>query len=266
VRDAATWTALFGLDAKARAGDRPGELVDLDAGSFLADAEAGRFLVSLSHPDAKPMPRRDFARRLPEIRRAHEALADRIGLAQGEILHVDFREILAQSTPAPGLAGARESEIESFGATTTLLRSAGGLLVDGSWASLTSLDERRIDRVEVRWPPIRLLPEVATGKLLAPADLADRIVRRIDSAARGREVNVLMAVVLRPVAAGARTYFVPSLRVGVAPRAVKAGDGYSTEAGEEFYLDLVAGLEELPERDGRDLVPQNLEREKPAGR
>lgn len=266
VRDAASWTALFGLDAKTRAGDRPGELVDLDTGSFLADPEAGRFLVSLAHPDAKPVPRATFARQLPEVRRAHEALADRIGLAKGEIFHSDFREILAQSTPAPGLAGARESEIESFGATTTLLRAAGGLIVDGSFASLTSLDARRVDRVEVRWPAIRLLPEVEKGKLLAPADLADRVIRRIDSAARGREVNVLMAVVLRPVEAGARTYFVPSLRVGLAPKAVQQGDGYLTDAGEEFYLDLVAGLEELPERDNRDLVPESLEREKAPGR
>jgi len=264
-RDAASWTALVGLDAGPRKGDRPGELVELDAGAYLVDAEAGRFLASLAHPDAKPVPRRELARQLPEIRRAHEALAERIGLPKTEIFHADFREILAQSTPAPGLAGARESEIESFGATTTLLRASGGLLVDGSYATLTSLDARRLDRVEVRWPAIRLLPEVDGGKLLAPADLADRLMRRIESAARGREVNVLMAVVLRPVAAGARTYFVPSLRVGVTPKSVKQGDGYVTEAGEELYVDLVAGLEDLPERDDRELVPENLEREKTAG-
>jgi hypothetical protein len=46
---------------------------------------------------------------------------------------------------------------------------------------------------------------------------------------------------------------------------VKADDGYATEAGEELYLDLVAGLEDLPERDNRELVPENLEREKTAG-
>jgi hypothetical protein len=260
VRDAASWTALFGLDAKVRAGDRPGELVELEAGAFLADPEAGRFLVSLAHPDAEPVPRGELDRQLPEIRRAHEALAERIGVPKGEIFHTDFREILAQSTPAPGLAGARESEIESFGATTTLLRASGGLLVDGSYASLTSLDARRLDRVEVRWPAIRLLPEVDGGKPLAPSDLTDLLTRRIESAAHGREINVLMAVVLRPVEAGPRTYFVPSLRVGLAPKAVKERDGYRTEAGEEFYVDLVAGLEDLPERDDRELVPESLER------
>jgi len=71
-----------------------------------------------------------------------------------------------------------------------------------------------------------------------------------------------MAVVLRPVEANHRVYLVPLLRVGVTPKSRPENDGYVANAGEEFYLDLLAGMEDLPDRDDCDLVPENLEREK----
>jgi hypothetical protein len=260
VRDIGGWAGLFGLSVDPAKAGRPGELIDAGNASYLADAEAGQFYMTVRRPEVKPVPRPEFAQRIPAIRRAHEALADRIGIPRREIFFVDFRETLAQSTPRAQLPGTVESPIESVGATTTLLRAVGGLLVDGSAVRITGVDADRLEMVDVRWPQIRLAPDVLMKDVLSPARHADRVVRRLTANEQGKPVNVLMAVVLRPVRANHRVYFVPSLRVGILPKSEARRDGYRTDAGQELYFDLIAGAEELGDRDAREPVPENLER------
>ena len=260
VRDVRGWAALFGLPIDPPKVERPGELIDVGDASYLVDPEAGRFYMTVRLPASAPVARQEFAGRLPAIRRAHEVLADRIGVPRRQIFFVDFRETLAQSTPRPQLAGARETPIESVAATTTLLRAVSGLLVDGSFVRMTGVDADRLELVDVRWPPLRLAPEVELKDLVSPARLADRVVKRLSATEQGKPVNVLMAVVLRPVRANHRIYFIPSLRVGTLPKSEARKDGYRTDAGETFYLDLLAGAEDLADRDEREPVPENLER------
>lgn len=261
IRDAAAWAGLFERKVDPLLLEHATELVDTDDASYLVDPEIGRFYVSIRYPDLAPVPRQKFEQLIPDIRRAHEVLAEeKIGISRHEIFFVDFRETLVQSTPRPGLAGAREGPIECAGATTTLLRAVGGILVDGSFARISSVDARRVEMADVRWPPLRMAPEVEDRTVVAPARLADRVVERISSTAQGKPVNVLMAVVLRPMRADHRIYFVPSLRVGISPKSEPGKDGYQTEAGEEVYFDLVAGMEELADRDERE-PKENLERQ-----
>jgi hypothetical protein len=257
VRGASDWLALFGVDSR---GAQPAtELVDLASASYLADPEAGRFYMTLRLPAVAPVPREEFAKTIPAIRRAHDVLADKIGIPREEIFFVDFRETLAQSTPEPQ-SRETETEIESAGATTTLLRAVDGLLVDGSFARFTSMDARTFEMVDVRWPRMRLVPEVERKAVLHPAQHLEAVVRRIAATEQQKAVNVIMAVVLRPVPAGHGVYFVPSLRVGVLPRSEPGRDGVRTDAGERFYLDLIEGMEGLGDRDERELAPENLDR------
>jgi hypothetical protein len=259
VGDVNSWTSLFGLRDDSQSLERTTELVDAGNASYLADPQAGRFYVTLRHADEAPVPREQFAKTIPDIRRAHQALAGRIGIPAGEIFFVDFRETLAQSTPQ-SRTGEPDLPIESAGATTTLLRAVGGLMVDGSHARMSSLDAARFEMVDVRWPAMRLVPEVERKGLVYPGQLMDRIAGRIAATAGGRPVNVLMAVVLRPIAAGHGFYFVPSLRVGVAPKSEPMRDGFRTEAGERFYIDLIEGMEAFGDRDEREAAPENQER------
>jgi hypothetical protein len=114
--------------------------------------------------------------------------------------------------------------------------------------------------VDVRWPQLRLAPEVDERSVLAPAVLADRITERVAAAGGGKPVSVVMAVVLRPIHDAPRATYVPTLRVGIKPQSEKQNNGYRTDAGEQLYFDLVAGFEGLADRDQRDLVPESLER------
>jgi hypothetical protein len=264
LRDLRSWAALFDLKIDPAKQERGAEMIDSENASYLVDPGAGRFYIAIRHAATAPFPRQDFQKLLPEIRRAHESLAAKIGIPARQIIFTDFRETLAQSTPQPKLRDARETAIESVGATTTQLRAVGGLLVDGSYVRIASIDARRFEMVDVRWPQIRLAPEVDEKSVLAPTLLADRITERVAATAGGKPVSVVMAVVLRPIHAAPRIYYVPSLRVGIQPKSERLRDGYRTDAGEQVYFDLVAGMEGLADRDERDLVPESLERKRNA--
>ncbi len=260
VADARAWAGLFGLAVDRLAGDaaravESGEIVTLERGAVRARPREGRFWVALQQ-ETKPLPRQEFARLLPEIRRVHAALAERIGIPRRQVFHTDFRETLAQATPRPELR-EREGPIESVGATTTLVRAVGGILVDGSFARLVSADAQRLEMVDVRWPEVVLACEIGTEKIRSPRELADRLVERVAAAAAKRPVSVLMAVVLRPLRTPYRPTYVPALRVGVVPKSERVGDGYRTDAGEVLYVDLVAGFEE---EDRREAAPESAER------
>jgi len=265
VRDVRAWAALFDLPldrlSPEQAKAAGNEILDLERGSLRVKPEEGRFWVALRVGETKPYPRQEYTRLVPEIRRAHAALAERIGIPKAQVHFTDFRETLTQTTPRPGLPGARESAIESIGATTTLLRAVGGILVDASFVRIVSVDPQRVEMVDVRWPEIVFAPGIEFDKIQAPRALAARLVERVTEAAQKRPVQVLMAVVLRPLRAPYRTWFVPSLRVGVVPKSERLADGYRTDAGEVLYVDLVPGFEE---RDRKEVAPESLERKKAA--
>jgi len=253
IADARSWGALFGVDVPAGAtGD---ELVDGDNASYLVAPDAGRLYIAL-RGEPKTYSRQAYARLLPQIRRAHAELAERIGLPSRQFFFTDFRETLAQSTPRQ-VGEVPDGPIESVGATSTFLRAAGGLLVDGSSFTVSSLDTDRIDMADVRWPRMVLAPEVDAARVFAPSQLTDRIVDRLRATEKG-PVSVRMAVVLRPVASGRGSAFVPALRVSVRPQSQRLPDGYHTEAGEEFYFNLVAGVPALEEGDGSE-PPESLQ-------
>lgn len=239
----------FGLSPSGQETPRSTQFVA--AGDATYRVEPGRrFYLSVSYPDAPATPRAEAARRLPEIQAAHASLAARLGIPAQGVLFNDFRELLSQTDGSPTLEGGAVGEIESEGAVSTLLRSVGGILVEGSQLRIVSIEPSRIELIDGRWPAIRLSPQIAKSGLRAPRDAADGIVAKVEADAGGLPVALHMAVVLRPVE-GKELEYVPSLKVGIEPQAIRNEDGYDTDAGEIFYVDLLRDsppLAELPAR------------------
>ena len=148
--------------------------------------------------------------------------------------------------------GGAQGPIQSEGATTTILRAVGGVLVDGSYIRISSIDGQRLELLDARWPRMRLAATVAKNGVRAPRDATASITRHITASSAGVPVNVRMAVVLRPVPEGKAVAFVPALRIGVEPQAIPVKDGYRTDAGETLYVDLVRGSPDFAPATRRD--------------
>ena len=232
--------SFFGLRQRGDA-DASG-FIDAGDSVYRVDTERQRIYVAWRNRGASNRPREEFKGELAAITSAHRELAERIGIPRGEVLFTDTREILSETDGHPVAEKGVMGEIRSEGAMTTILRSVGGILVEDSYARFSSIDAKQLDLVNVQWPPLRVSESAMKKGLREPREALERITRRIASESKGEAVNVRMAIVLRPVAADTKDYpieFVPSLKVGTRPKSMRTKDGYRTDAGEVFYVDLV---------------------------
>ncbi len=257
---------VFGLSER---GD-PDALGYVDAGDMVyrVDTERQRiYLVRRQGAETKPVPRKEFAPQLSNIRAAHADLARRLGVPDQEVMFTDFREILSETNGRPELQrDAPPSEIMAEGAVTTILRAVGGVLVEGSEAKLSSVDAKQIDLVDVRWPQMRVSEAAMKNGFRGPQDAEKNIVERISASSKGQPVSVRMAVVLRPLAVGPNQRvieYVPALKVKVKPQAIRTENGYRTDAGEVFYVDLVRGAPAFADPPSAKETPES---KKPADR
>ncbi len=243
----------FGLRERAEA-DASG-FIDVGEAVYQVDGDRQRIYLAFRNAEPRPVLRKEFAREVAAIREAHRTLADRLGIPRQEVLFTDAREILSETDGHPELEKGLQGEIQAGGMVTTMLRAVGGILVEGSYARLSSLDSKRLDLVDVRWPPVRLSEAALKGGLRAPREAIESVARRVAKDSKGQAVNVRMAVVLRPVEPD-RTRrgieFVPSLKIGVEPRSIRIREGYRTDAGEVFYVDLVRGAPPFADVDEPD--------------
>jgi hypothetical protein len=154
------------------------------------------------------------------------------------------------ATPSRSVACA--GPVVSEGAKSTYLRAVGGVLVDGSYARIGSVDARQLSSVQIRWPTVKLADEVRAGALRAPQEVMGEIVKHIEATSNRLPVSVLMAIVLRPLDFAKPGVYVPSLRVGVKPQSVKTADGYRTDAGEVFYSDLLSSSPPIVTPEAKD--------------
>jgi hypothetical protein len=214
------------------------DFVDAGDAAYNFDAAAGRIYVAWRRSDVEPVSRETFASRIKDIRNAHHMLSERLGIPREEVMFTDFREILSETDGHPVLQNGIKGPIQSEGGTTTLLRAVGGVLVEGSYLRVSSVDAKSLMLVDVRWPRVRL-SDAALKNLRSPRDVMEVITKRVATSAKGLPVNVRMAVVLRPMDRSKPNEFVPSLKIGVQPKSVKTKDGFRTDAGEVFYSDLL---------------------------
>ncbi|HSS99148.1 MAG TPA: hypothetical protein VLK33_19070 [Terriglobales bacterium] len=242
IADPRQFEKTFGLRERGQA-DASGYL-DVGEAVYRVDAERQRFYLVRRYADAQPVPRKEFERELKAIQQSHRQFTEQVGFPSKEIFFTDFREILSETDGHPELEKGVKGEIMSAGAVTTVLRTVGGIMVEGSYLRLSSIDAKRLELMDLRWPAIRLSAPTLRKGLRSPADSIPAITKRIAAESKGQPVNVRMAIVLRPVMAtptARATEFVPSLKVGVVPQAVKTEGGYRTDAGEEFFIDLIKG-------------------------
>ncbi len=92
----------------------------------------------------------------------------------------DFREILSQTDGHPVLKKGVRGEIQSEGATTTLLRAVGGVLVEGSYARISSVDAKRLALIDIRWPNVRLSDAALKNGVRSPEDVVEALIKRVE--------------------------------------------------------------------------------------
>lgn len=251
ISNSAELEKFFGL--RSRNPDKSGDFVDAGDAVYRFEPQAGRLYVTWRLTDVKPVARATFSKRIKGIRSAHEALASRLGISANEVMFTDFREVLTKTdrrVPASTAATA-DSPIMAEGGTTTLLRAVGGVLVEGSYLRVSSPDAKRMSLVKASWPRVQLT-DASARQLRAPKDMLDEFAKRIANDSRGVPVSVRMAVVLRPVDPAKPGMYVPSLKIGVEPKAIKTADGYRTDAGMVYYSDLLKDSPAFVEASGGD--------------
>ena len=227
------------------------ELTDAGDDSYSFNPVTRRIYLAHKHGETKPVAREEFRPQLAAIRAAHAALAEKIGLPKEQIYFTDVREVLAQASAHPRQGGA-QGPIQSEGAVTTMLRAVGGLLVDGSYFRAISKDADRLELLDLRWPRLKLATNVVDSRLRAPRDVAPSVIKRVTTNSKQLPVSVRMAVVLRPITTANEVTYVPAVRVGVQPQSLRVGDGFRTDAGEVFHIDLVTGSAEFADADAKD--------------
>ncbi len=216
--------------------------------SYRFSKEIGRARVIWRQTETKGIPRLQFAARLEPIRATHLAIAEKIGIQKNDIFFVDFRETLSQSDADPRLGKVASTPIESESATSTILRAVDGVLIDGSFLRMSSMDEKSHRTVDLRWPSVQL-GKNALSELRPPKALADSIIKRVDQSSKGSAINVRMAVVMRAMDRAKPGEFVPMLRIAIKPQSIKTDTGFRTDAGEMFYMNLASGLPEFADAD-----------------
>lgn len=238
----------FGLRERGKA--TPDGYVDASEAVYKLNVDSGRIWVSWRR-DFTPVPRTTFAGQVKEIKEAHAQLAQKLGIPREEIMFTDFREILSQTDGHPRIQQGKATPIMSEGATTMLLRSVGGVLVEGSQLRVSSVSARELALVDVRWPMVRI-PDEAIRNLRDPREVLEPIIKRVAEHNKGQAVSVRMAVVLRPVEPAKLGQFVPALKIGIEPKSVKTEDGFRTDAGEVYYADLLKGRPPFVDQDQSD--------------
>ncbi len=240
----------FGLRERGEA-DASGYF-EVGEAAYRVDPDGQRLYLARRYGDVRRVPRKEFAGELAAIKTAHQELAERLGIPRSEVMFSDTREILSETDGHPELEKGVKGEIMAEGAVTTMLREVGGVLVEGSFVRVSSLDAKRLDLLDVRWPRLRLSKEALRAGIRSPQEVLPNITRRVAADSQGQPVNVRMAVVLRPVQAARAVEFVLSLKVGVAPQSIKTENGYRTDAGEVFFVDLVKGAPAFADPAARD--------------
>lgn len=242
--------AFFGL--RQRAAEKSTDITETGEAAYFFNPMETRIYLVRRYRDVQPVTREAFANETATIRAAHGDLVKRLGIPPQGVFFTDFRETLSQTDGHPTRQGGSTGPIRVEGATTTILRSVGGIIVDGSYIRLSSIDAKRLEAVDIRWPRVRLAAKVAKNGIRTPRDVTVTIARRVAANANGLPVAVRMAVVLRAVKEASGVAFVPALRVGVEPKSIPVSDGFRTDAGEGFYVDLVRGSRDFADEDERD--------------
>jgi hypothetical protein len=207
----------------------------LTGGDYVADkkvaygvsATSGRVHFARNQEGQPPMAFEEAQRSQREIEARHLELLERAGIDAGQVLFKNSG-VMSLRSQTPEMSD-EQAILAADSVFTYALRSVDGLQVEGSQARLASRGGGDLVSLSLRWPAVRLHPQLTSFKLKSSDELKRELLPLVKQAAGGAVVNLQMAVVLRPVSLDGRPVFVPSLKVGVLPK---------EEAGALFYVDL----------------------------
>jgi hypothetical protein len=158
----------------------------------------------------------------------HNSFLEDIGIDSSQILYKETSFTLLQAISNPEIDPIEETIPVVDSIFTYVLRSLEGLVVEGSYAKIVSNNLDQIETLELVWPQLMIFCGLNNCFLKDQEELKQQILAKVKQSANGNEVNIKMAVVLRPILKG---YFIPSMKVGVMPN--------NNEAGEIFYVELI---------------------------
>ncbi|MGQ5525483.1 hypothetical protein ACUHMQ_19770 [Chitinimonas sp. PSY-7] len=224
--------AAHGLNTISRTGRRAALEIDgrSEAGEVSIDVVGGelRFERTGKLETLSTVPLAVGYARKVAIAEQHKALLAKYGI-DGRNTQIIETNVLAQQTEALDGSGVK-SEPKLQGYLSVAVRAAGELIVEDQRARLVSDRDGSLRTVNFNWPALKLSSATASGNLKSRAEVLKEVAARLGGRAQLEQVDVRMAVVLRPSGSGAEAFHVPAMRVGVTPR--------NGEAGEIFYVDL----------------------------
>lgn len=224
VRKIGDLESLLGLPHSALTG---GDFVATTEGTYGISATSGRIHFARNVDELPPMAFDDAQRAQREIEARHAGLLAKVGIDAKQVLFANtgILSLRSQERGAP----EESAKLQADAVFTYALREIDGLQVEGSEAKLASRSDGELVNLSLRWPAMRVHPELTDFSLKSTDELKREVLAHVETSANRSPVSVRMAVVLRPVKARTGQVFVPSLKVGVMPK---------EEAGEVFYIDL----------------------------
>lgn len=215
---------LLGLPQGASGGS---DYVDAGTSVYGVSLRSGRVHYARNLEGQPPMAYDEAERSRRELEARHLDLLARAGIDAQQVL---FKEtgIVSLRSQTKDMSDD-DSLLAADSVYTYALRSIDGVQVEGSQARVASRGGGDLVGLSLRWPAMRLHPQLTSFKLKGADEIKRELLPAVKAAANGATVNLQMAVVLRPVNADGRRVYLPSLKVGVLPKA---------EAGAVFYVDL----------------------------
>jgi hypothetical protein len=220
---------LFGLaPADRRSADN---VVEQKRTYYEADPDLGTAYYYRDMETLPPMSYGTATKLKDVVAREHQALLDKMGVGKDEIFYTETFFMMLRSSTDPEAGPVEETKPVVDVISTYVLRALEGVMVEGSNIKIASKGSGMTETLSLDWSRFRYHPNLRRFDLRDRDDLVREIESRVaDVVNNDEKVNVMMAVVLRPVMVDGDQTFVPSLRVGVLP-----DDG---QAGDMFYVDL----------------------------
>ena len=245
----------FGLSRQKR--ESQDTRVETENRAYSADRAKGRVFLYDAEGQPEFMTETEGRRALAQVAKQHERVLEQAGITKDEILFKKTSMMLMQAMTSPEKGAPKETEPLVRSIQTYALRAVDGIMVEGSAAKIGSRAPGKVEMLDIKWPPFEYPPQVRSFELRKNDVIKSRVTERVKQVARGRQANVKMAVVLRPVSVEGKQYYVPSLKVGI-----QAGAEGDEGEGALIYEDL---LQEQVQYDDADMEDEGAggEQEEP---
>ncbi len=217
-------------------------------GNFAAevDLREGRVQFYQSRDELPAIDLTTAQKELPAVQKSHAGIIQKLGIPTNQLLFMKTNFLMLQAETNPRMGPVKKTDVSVGETATYALRELEGIMLEESYLKIFSKGPQVLEGIDVTWPDFRFHPEIKRIVLKTKTQLESEIVKRVSaSEAIENEINIRMAVVMRPVLVRGTRYFIPSMKVGVYN---KRG-----EAGNLFYVDMLAQRLTYQNEDQQDI-------------